>query len=211
MSPERFAKLKKVLASRQQDLTLVTDGVHKSHNLAAIGRSAEAVGVARIHAAGLVGVSQRAEAFAGSGRWLEVCHHRDIGSALLPLKQNGMQILVAHLDAGAIDFRAANYCLPTAIVMGAELTGASAQACAMADDLIIIPMHGLTESLNVSVAAALILFEAQRQRQAAGLYQPKALDDQNQLFEWCYPKIAASLKAQNRPYPALDEDGFIIP
>ena len=74
-------------------------------------------------------------------------------------------------------------------------------------------MLGMVESLNVSVAAALILFEAARQREAAGLYQTSRLpeDEYNRtLFEWCYPDIARRCREAGLNYPELDDEGYII-
>jgi tRNA (guanosine-2'-O-)-methyltransferase len=78
---------------------------------------------------------------------------------------------------------------------------------------VIIPMSGMGTSLNVSVAAALLLFEAQRQRLAAGFYDRPRLDPETyrtMLFEWAFPKLAALCRKRGFPYPPLDEDGEIL-
>lgn len=213
MTPERFAKLKQVLATRQHDLTVIMEQVHKPHNFAAIVRSAEAVGIAEVHATTVAGkLGQKLDTYAGSSNWVQVTTHQTIDAPIAKLRAAGSQILVAHLDEQARDFRQIDYCQPTAIIMGSELVGASAHAIELADASIVIPMHGLTASLNVSVACALILFEAERQRQLANLYTPTIKDAdefERKLFEWCYPKVAYKLKAQNRAYPQLDEHGFL--
>ena len=84
----------------------------------------------------------------------------------------------------------------------------------MVDQAIVIPMHGMVQSLNVSVATATLLFEALRQRQAAGLAPQHgegmtAERYQRLLFEWAYPDVAAWCQAQGRPYPELDGEGAI--
>jgi tRNA (guanosine-2'-O-)-methyltransferase len=97
--------------------------------------------------------------------------------------------------------------------MGTEKAGISEAAMTLADGHIIIPMVGMVQSLNVSVAAAVILFEAQRQRSQAGMYdQCRLTDEQYQqcLFEWCYPDIATKYQEEQKPYPPLDEEGQII-
>ncbi|MFZ6043991.1 TrmH family RNA methyltransferase, partial [Vibrio natriegens] len=86
------------------------------------------------------------------------------------LKDQGMQVLATHLSDTAIDFREVDYTKPTAIILGGEKNGITSEALALADQDIIIPMVGMVQSLNVSVASALILYEAQRQRQQAGMY-----------------------------------------
>ncbi|HVJ31405.1 MAG TPA: TrmH family RNA methyltransferase, partial [Gammaproteobacteria bacterium] len=95
-------------------------------------------------------------------------------------------------------------------VVGAELGGVSEAALAAADEHVAIPMRGLGTSLNVSVAVGVMLLEAERQRQAARLYDssrlPAAERDET-LFEWCYPDIAERCRQQGRPYPTLTADG----
>ncbi len=101
---------------------------------------------------------------------------------------------------------------PTTIVLGAEKDGVSPQAIAAADLHVAVPMGGMVESLNVSVAAALILFEAQRQRAAAGLYARCRLGAERYaqtLFEWAHPRLARFYRARGLPYPPLAEDGTV--
>lgn len=215
MSPERFARIKDTLNKRQLDLTVVMEQVHKSHNFAAIVRSCEAVGVATAHASTPEGeLAKHIHTAAGSSKWVDVHVHEHINTPLNTLREQGYQLLAAHLDDNAVDFRTIDYTQPTAIVMGSELHGISDPTAQAVDQSIIIPMMGLTESLNVSVATALILFEAQRQRQNAGRYDksqwPEA-DYKKKLFEWCYPDIAQHCQARNLPYPELDDEGYLPP
>ena len=116
-----------------------------------------------------------------------------------------MQILATHLSDNAVDFREIDYTRPTCILMGQEKTGITQEALALADQDIIIPMIGMVQSLNVSVASALILYEAQRQRQNAGMYLrensmlPEA-EQQRLLFEGGYPVLAKVAKRKGLPY-----------
>lgn len=214
MTPERFRKLQTILRRRQPDLTLLMDNVHKPHNLSAIVRSCDAVGVFEIHAVSrLPRVRARKDAASGAGKWVKIKRHADLSSAHTELKQANMQILAAHLSGSAMDFRDIDYTRPTAIMLGAELDGVSETGLQLADQHIIIPMLGMVSSLNVSVAAALILFEAQHQRKAAGMYDVQQLDPltyATTLFEWTHPKLAALYQRKRIPYPSLDEDGNII-
>jgi tRNA (guanosine-2'-O-)-methyltransferase len=112
----------------------------------------------------------------------------------------------------ARDFRDVDYTCRVAIVLGAELIGLSATAIDQADVHVAIPMQGLCESLNVSVAAAVILFEAERQRFAAGLYGESRLDTaefDRTLFEWSYPDIARLCRKRNQSYPLLTAEGYL--
>jgi tRNA (guanosine-2'-O-)-methyltransferase len=123
----------------------------------------------------------------------------------------GYQLLAAHFSDQAIDYRDVDYTKPTAIVMGTELAGISDETAKIVDKHIIVPMQGMVASLNVSVASAVILFEAQKQRLAAGMYEKRSIKDElydKLLFEWSYPRIARMLREKDQPYPELDDEGF---
>ncbi|MGC8774161.1 MAG: tRNA (guanosine(18)-2'-O)-methyltransferase TrmH [Chlorobaculum sp.] len=211
VSPERFRKIRELLEKRQTDLTLVMDNVNKPHNLAAIIRSCDAVGIHQVHAISYrSSIRTKQHTAAGASRWLKVRLSDSVAAVGEKLRETGTQILVAHYCPEAVDFRSIDYTRPTAIVMGEELKGPSKEALDLADNFIYIPMMGMVESLNVSVAAALILFEAQRQRQATGLYDTCHFSDsdfERLLFEYTYPRLAAVLRDQGKPYPKLDENG----
>lgn len=214
MTPERFAKLQRALHRRQPDLTVLTDNVHKPHNISAILRTCDAVGVHRLHAVSPGGEVRRHHMIAGgSKRWVDVVVHADSQSGVAALEEAGWRLILAHEGAGSRDFRDVDYTERVAIVLGAELHGPTAAARAAADVAVAIPMQGLVESLNVSVAAAVILFEAQRQRREAGLYDTCRLDDDERrrtLFEWAHPDIARRCRELGRAYPPLDDDGSLL-
>ena len=215
MNPQRYARIREMLARRQPDLTVCMEQVHKPHNVSAIIRTADAVGVHEVHAIWPSNrMSTMASAAAGSNSWVEVKTHRTIQDAVSQLKSGGMQILATHLSDNAVDFREIDYTRPTCILMGQEKTGITPQALELADQDIIIPMIGMVQSLNVSVASALILYEAQRQRQNAGMYERESstLDDKEQqrlLFEGGYPVLARVAKRKGLPYPRVNEFGDI--
>lgn len=214
MRPERFHRLRAVLGRRQPDLTVLMEKVHKSHNFSAILRNCDAVGVLDAHVVPPAkGLDVHHTASAGTRKWIQVHRHPDVGQAVAALRGGGFQILAAHPSEGARDFRDLDYTVPTAFLLGAELYGVSEEGLALADHHVVIPMLGMVHSLNVSVATALLLYEAQRQRGAAGMYQPRSLDDdvsQRTLFRWAYPVLARRLDAGGRSYPALDPDGRIL-
>jgi tRNA (guanosine-2'-O-)-methyltransferase len=213
MTPKRYAKLRGVLDRRQPDLTVLLDNVHKTHNFSAIVRSCDAVGAFEAHA---VWPDSRLKpnhmSSGGAGKWVRVCAHPDLDTAASALREKGMQIVAAHLDEIACDYRQIDFTRPTAILLGAELDGISTAGLNLADVRVAVPMAGMVESLNVSVAAAVLLFEAQRQREAAGLYDCSRLDPEvyaRTLFEWCHPEVAAYCRRNNQPYPTLDDNGDI--
>ncbi|MDF1690917.1 MAG: tRNA (guanosine(18)-2'-O)-methyltransferase TrmH [Zhongshania sp.] len=214
MTAARFQRLRQVLEFRQPDLTIVTDNVHKSRNLSAIVRTADAAGIGGMHC---VIPDKDYKAFRGtamgSHSWVKVARETDVTAALTPFKAQGYQVLAAHLGEGALDFREPDYTKPTVILMGAEKLGVSSAGCELADAFITIPMMGMVQSFNVSVAAGIILAEVQRQRQLAGLYKQRRLDDevyQRTLFEWAQPKISEYCRANGLAYPPLDEDGELL-
>lgn len=205
-----------MLATRQPDLTVCLEQVHKPHNVSAIIRTADAVGVHKVHAVWpTTRMRTLVSSAAGSNSWVSVKTHRSIGDAVGHLKAQGMQILATNLSARAVDFREVDYTRPTCVLLGQEKTGITEEALALADQDIVIPMIGMVQSLNVSVASALILYEAQRQRQNAGLYRRdnSMLDEEEQqrlLFEGGYPVLANVAKRKGLPRPQIDEQGQVV-
>lgn len=213
MTPERWNRIVEVLALRQPDLTVLVEKVHKVHNLSAILRTCDAVGVLEVHAVvprhGLPSLESSAgEATSSSAhKWVPLHPYDQSAQALQALKDRGFRLFAAHFSATAVDFRQPDYAQPTCIVLGTEKWGISPEVAQQVDQHIIIPMAGMVQSLNVSVAAATILYEAQRQRQAAGRYatpQLEAAQLARLQFEWAYPDWAERLRQEGRPYPVLD-------
>lgn len=214
MTPERFRKIRARLARRQPDLTVLAENVHKSHNIAAILRTADAVGIHRVHAVSESGEIPRHHMVSGGTRkWVPVELHGDIRSAVQRLGDDGFSVIAAHPGAEARDYRKLDYTRRTAILLGAEMNGISEDARELVDGFVAIPMEGMVTSLNVSVAAALILYEARRQREAAGMYEACRLGDDDYrttLFEWAYPDLALRCREKNLPYPPLSDDGDLL-
>ena len=213
-TPKRHHRLRAVLDRRQPDLTVLLEDVQVPRNLAAILRSCDAVGVLTAHAVwpgGRLKISRPASG--GNRKWLPVNKHRTLAAALEVLKGQGLRVLAAHPTPDAAPFREVDYTLPTCLLLGNEDYGVTPEALSAADGVVQIPMEGMGTSLNVSVAAALLLFEAQRQRRAAGFYDAPRLDPQTYartLFEWTWPEIAAQCRKRGVGYPALGEAGEIL-
>jgi tRNA (guanosine-2'-O-)-methyltransferase len=211
MTPERFQTLKAALARRQPDLTVLADDVHKPHNIAALMRTCDAVGVFEIHAVGPGNSFRRSRGISGGAApRVGVRTHPHVAPAVLSLQSQGFQVVAAHLTDTSDDYRAVDYTRPTALLLGSELRGVSPDAMALVDCHASLPMRGLSTSLNVSVAAALFLYEAARQREAAGLYDECRLTEEQYsqtLFRWSHPDIAARCDERGLPYPTLTPDG----
>jgi tRNA (guanosine-2'-O-)-methyltransferase len=203
-----------MLQKRQPDLTILAEDVHKPHNLSAMLRSSDAVGIGTVHATNPTGgIATFNETSASAEKWVKVQVDQDIETAVAAVKGQGMQLFAAHFSDKALDYRDVDYTKPTCILFGNEKWGVSEKAAELADAHVIIPMLGMVPSLNVSVATAIILFEAQRQRRATGLYDTPRLSEkelQEQAFWLLHPKEAALYQAKGQLFPPLNEDGAIV-
>lgn len=147
-------------------LLLVLDGITDVRNFGAIARTAESAGVDAIIIQQQNSVSVNADAVktsAGALHYIPVCREKKLSNAVQMLKDNGYKIIGAS-EKGSVNYTKLDYTVPVAIVMGAEDTGISPAILRMCDDFASIPQFGAIKSLNVSVAAAVIMYEAVRQR-----------------------------------------------
>lgn len=218
MTPERLAKLRATLDRRQPDLTVLADYVHKPHNIAAIIRTCDAVGIGEVQLA--MGsrdqhrFKKKSGTALGSERWVNVKLQDDIADSVKALQAEGMQVVAAHLSPKAIHYREVDYSKPTALLLGAEKMGVSDAIAELVDQPITIPMMGMVQSFNVSVAAAIILSEAQHQREKAGLYEQPRLDAEVYnvtLFRWAHPRVAEYCDRHQIAYPVMDDEGNLDP
>jgi len=215
MLPRRFHRLRAVLDRRQPDLTVLLDQVHKPFNLSAVLRSCDAAGVFEAHAVVPERPVRPARAIArGTHKWVELVSHDTTQEAAAHLKARGFRIWAAHPAPDAVHYQNVDYTRPTAVMLGQEKDGVTAAGLECSDGRLVIPMEGMVQSLNVSVAAALILYEARRQRAAAGLYEGGPRIDRElyrrKLFEWAYPELARMCQEKGAAYPELGEDGEIL-
>lgn len=174
---QRREKILRMLQRRQPTLTIVLENVHDPHNVSAVLRSCDAVGVLRVHLV-YTGGQQFPElgerSSASARKWVQLVKHRSIEDCYAHLRSQGMRIVTTCLNRPATPLYDFDWTVPTAIVFGNEHTGLSAEACSMADVNMIIPQVGMVQSLNISVACAVTLFEAMRQRIRKGMYdQPQ--------------------------------------
>ncbi len=166
----RLKKLQRVARLRQPGLTVVLEDLHDPHNLGAISRSCDAFGLQDIHV-----VFQREQPFdpkekgknssTATNKWLRYHMHRDAATPLRELKEAGWQLVATAVAPQAEAIFSADFCgQRLALLFGNEKTGLSPQALAMADRLVALPMRGIAQSVNVSVAASIFLYEVTRQR-----------------------------------------------
>ena len=170
----RVARIDDILSRKQPTFQVMLDNVHSSQNLSAIIRSCDAVGVLDIYYSTKENESLRIHKTItqGAHRWTRRYRVDDADKVkfLKKKKKEGYQIVVTHLEKHAVSYREIDYSKPTLLVMGNEKDGVSQEVITEATDIIIIPMKGMVQSLNVSVATALILYEAQRQLENASKY-----------------------------------------
>ena len=214
--PRRFEKIKNVLNHRMSDLTVLLENIEKPHNLSAILRTCDAVGVLEANA---ISNEEKSPTFnstaQGSQKWIKVRNHENIDIAVKELKSRGFTLYGTYLDSNSYDYRECDFTTPSAFVLGAEKWGLSEASRSLMDKSIFIPMQGMVQSLNVSVAAATLLFEAVRQRKIKGTIPRNGEGIEKNmyekiLFEWSYPDVADWCKIEEREYPKLNHIGEII-
>lgn len=181
LTPEREAKIRRVLSLRQKDLTLVLANIHDPHNVSAIYRSCDAFGVPEVHlyytdtAFPVLG----AKSSASARKWVRTVRHKNMDDLITALKAQKMRVYATSCAPAAKAPGELDLTLPVAFVMGNEHNGLDADFAGRLDGEISIPMYGMIQSFNVSVAAAVLLAEASRQRRAAGLYdRPSYKEDE---------------------------------
>jgi len=168
----RMARIIVTAAKRQPDLHVVLENIHDPHNVSAILRSCDAVGVPvvslvyTIEKFPQIGKKSSASAF----KWVDREKFKSIQSCYDALHTLGVSIYATTLVPGAKSLYEIDLTKPCALVLGNEHRGVSDEAATLADERIFIPMQGMVQSLNVSVATAVALYEALRQRKAKGMY-----------------------------------------
>ena len=172
ISQRRLGRMAGVLRRRQPDLTVVIENVHDPHNISAVLRSCDAVGVDIVH---LVYTQEERPQLsrissASALKWLQVVDHPSIAACYAALRRQGCRIYATHLGEASLDLYDLDLAQPSALVFGNEQRGVSDEALALADASVVIPMMGMVQSLNISVACAVSLYEALRQRRLVGAY-----------------------------------------
>jgi tRNA (guanosine-2'-O-)-methyltransferase len=190
MTPERRDKLLAVLAKRQNDLAVVLENVQDPHNISAVMRTCDAVGVQDIYV--LNTRIPRHKKFgprssSSAAKWLTVHQYSDVQECFADLKKRYNRILTTHLGPGSVNLYDIDFKDSFALVFGNEHSGASDDIRALADGNFIIPQAGIIRSLNISVACAVTLYEAYRQKVIAGHYKAQKISGElheQLLKEW---------------------------
>jgi tRNA (guanosine-2'-O-)-methyltransferase len=188
-SEKRSKKIDFVVRSRQHSLQAVLENIHDPHNVSAIFRTCDAAGIPSVSLIynyekfPRIGKKSSASAY----KWVEKNKYKSVEECYSTLKQAGFTIIASSISDDSIDLYEIDFTKKTAIVLGNEHRGVSEEAASMADCLFQIPMFGMVQSLNVSVAAAITFYEALRQRKSAGMFPSKDLaqkDLKRIIDEW---------------------------
>ncbi len=170
---KRTQKIISVANARQKSLRIILENIHDPHNVSAIFRTCDAVGIQKvsliyyIEKFPKIGKKTSGSAF----KWVEKDKYKDVKSCFDNLRAEGYSIYASTLDENAVSFYDLDFTKKVAIVMGNEHRGISEEVARLADKKFFIPMLGMVQSLNVSVATAVVLYEALRQRQKKGMYE----------------------------------------
>jgi tRNA (guanosine-2'-O-)-methyltransferase len=190
MTPERRDKLSNVLSKRQPNLTVVLENVFDPHNISAVMRTCDAVGIQDIYILNTKIPPHRkwgSKSSSSAAKWLTIHQFDNAEECFSLLRNHYSKILTTHLSSDAVGLYEIDMTQPIALVFGNEHSGVSDEIRALADGNFIIPQVGIIRSLNISVACAVTLYEALRQKTNAGQYNQRSLDDvrYNDLFkEW---------------------------
>jgi len=179
LSDDRSEKIYACVSRRQPSLSIVLENVHDPHNVSAVLRSCDAVGVMDVHLIYHSGQSfpELGEKSSASARkWVLTHKHSSIDECYDYLRKEGKKILTTGMSNEARSLYAIDFTEPIAIVFGNEHAGVSEEAILKADGNMLIPQVGMIQSLNISVACAVTLYEAFRQRSLNGMYDSIQMD-----------------------------------
>ena len=178
---ERLERLEKVLEKRQLDIDIVMENVHDPHNISAAVRSCDATGIMNVHT--VYHSYQKKptlgnKSSASARKWVEHYNYDSIDSCYSKLRSEGKKIYTTNLSKDAVSLYEMDLTQPIALVFGNEHYGVSDEASEKADGNFIIPQVGMIQSLNISVAVAVTVYESLRQRMKQGLFETMQLSEE---------------------------------
>ena len=179
MTPERREKLQAVLSKRQNDITIVLENVFDPHNISAVMRTCDAVGVQDLYVLNTKIPRHKkwgAKSSSSAAKWLTVYQFENAEECFSELRKKYSKILTTHLSSDALNLYEIDLTQPVALIFGNEHSGVSEEIRKLADGNFIIPQSGIIRSLNISVACAVTLYEAYRQKSLAGHYDKARLN-----------------------------------
>lgn len=190
MTPERELRITNVLDKRQDNLIVVLENVFDPHNISAVMRTCDAVGVQDIFVLNTRIPRHKkwgAKSSSSAANWLTIHQYTDAAQCFQALRTSVDRIFTTHLGSDSISLYEMQLTGRIALVFGNEHSGVSDEIRALSDGNFLIPQVGIIQSLNISVACAVTLYEAYRQKSLAGQYGQRGLpaDRYGQLLnEW---------------------------
>lgn len=189
MTPERSAKIKQVLSKRQNDLTVIIENVTDPHNIAAVMRTCDAVGISELFVLNTkINTHKRfgTRSSSSAQKWMQTHQFTDMDECLKVVKAKYKRIFATHLGEKSKSIYEMDFTEPIALVFGNEKRGVSDEIRAHCDGNFIIPQVGMISSLNISVACAVTIYEAYRQKEAKGHYDKMKVNagEQEALFNY---------------------------
>ncbi|MGK9476646.1 TrmH family RNA methyltransferase [Melioribacter sp. OK-6-Me] len=186
----RIKKISDTIRNRQFSLRVVIENVHDPHNVSAIFRTCDAVGVPKVTLIYTVEEFPKISKVtsASANKWIETEKFKSVAEGIDSLHKEGFKVFASNLDKNARNLYDLDLTGKVALVFANEHRGISEEMKKYADGQFYIPMYGMIQSLNVSVAAAVALYEAQRQRKIKGMYGKSELTEEeiNKLIDsWC--------------------------
>ena len=173
MTEARKEKLSQVIQHRQFDLTIVLENVFDPHNISAVMRTCDAVGVQELFILNTKIPRHKkwgARSSSSAAKWLTIHQYDDADCCFEAVRKRYSRIITTHLSSDATSLYSLDLAQPAALVFGNEHSGVSEEIRLKADGNFIIPQVGIIQSLNISVACAVTLYEAYRQKEKAGHY-----------------------------------------
>lgn len=193
MTEERLEKFKIATKRRQSNLTVILENVHDPHNLGAVLRSCDSVGIKEIFVlytdpslSGRKQIKLNKRTSSGARRWVDVHLYADVEACFAHVRKNYDKIYSTHLEEQPTSLYELDLTQSVALMFGNEKDGLSELSLAYSDGNFIIPQMGMVQSLNISVACAVSIYEALRQREVAGMYTdnlPMTDGEQTALYE----------------------------
>ena len=169
MLPQRLDRLKEVLANRIVSVTLVLENLHKDFNISAILRTCESFGIQEVHVVPQPGDGKVFRTITqGCHKWLTIHRHEDVSTCLEMLKKEGYRILAGAFSDDALPLDGADFSGRVALVFSNELEGANPDVLEQVDGFFVIPMSGFSQSLNVSVAAGIVIHHVLKYKLQSG-------------------------------------------
>ncbi len=194
MTPQRTEKLTSVLNKRQPDITIVLENVFDPHNISAVMRTCDAVGVQDIYILNTKIPRHKKwgpRSSSSAAKWLTIHQYENAEECFSSLRKRYSSILTTHLSSDAVSLHQLDFTRSIALVFGNEHSGVSEEIRDLADGNFLIPQAGIIQSLNISVACAVTLYEAYRQKDMAGHYDKRRLDDNRYdelMKEWSFKR-----------------------